>query len=183
MITKEEQLQVTTSSGYIAAEAAYRTAASHQSVLWMRDRWSHGGTRNSNLSLTHCTGRKTEFTSICNQGLAVNCTQGRIRRSLSQSHSCELSDMKPSLDVSWWYTLYIIQGHPVRFSMLRWIWYTKTCWSFINCNLQCTGRGHLSGRIVETNPSAHKTSTWLNLYSMLNSTSSTGNQYDINLGL
>ena len=43
------------------------------------------------------------------------------------------------------------------------------CWSFINCNLQCTGRGHLSGRIVETNPSAHKTSTWLNLYSMLNS--------------
>ena len=57
------------------------------------------------------------------------------------------------------------------------------CWSFINCNLECTGRGHLSGRIVETNPSAHKTSTWLNLYSMLNSTSSTGNQYDINLGL
>ena len=148
----------------------------------MRDRWSHGGTRNSNLSLTHCTGRKTEFTSICNQALAVNCTQGRIRRSLSQSHSCELSDMKPSLDVSWWYTGTPCTLFDAALDMIYKDSYMH-CWSFINCNLQCTGRGHLSGRIVETNPSAHKTSTWLNLYSMLNSTSSTGNQYDINLGL
>ena len=153
----------------------------------MRDRWSHGGTRNSNLSLTHFTDRKTEFTSICNQALAVNCNQGRIRRSLSQSHSCELSDMKPSLDVSWWYTLYIIQGHPVRFSLLCWIWYTKTHICIAGLLLIVTynvlGEDTCLAGIVKTNPSAHKTSTWLNLYSMLNSMSSTGNQYDINLGL
>ena len=80
-----------------------------------------------------------------------------------------------------------IQGHPVRFSMLRWIWYTKTHICIAGLLLIVTynvlGEDTCLAGIVETNPSAHKTSTWLNLYSMLNSTSSTGNQYDINLGL
>ena len=83
-----------------------------------------------------------------------------------------------------------IQGHPVRFSMLRWIWYKNFVLQrliyallvfFVTYNV--LGEDTCLTRIVETNPSAHKTSTWLNLYSMLNSTSSTGDQYDINLGL